>query len=108
MSSIPARNKRAPVKIAARPSYGAPRLSPSRIVSFLILLTLAMLAMYPFAWMLMTSLRDPRTVFTGSFIPSQFQFDAYPKAWQQTKFGMHFLNSVIIAVISLAGILFFS
>jgi ABC-type glycerol-3-phosphate transport system permease component len=64
--------------------------------------------MYPFAWMLMTSLRDPHTVFTGSFIPSQFQFDAYPRAWQKTQFGLHFLNSVIIAVFSLAGILFFS
>src|SRR5258708_18366161 len=102
------KDKALSMPLAARPQYGKPHFSVTRIVAFTILLLLAVLSMYPFAWMLLTSLRDPHTVFTGPFIPTQFRLDAYPKAWQQTQFGLHFLNSVIIAAISLAGILFFS
>src|SRR5262245_1159165 len=87
---------------------GRPRFSLARVVAFSVLLLLAVLSTYPFFWMVMTSLRDPRTVFTGPLIPDKFQIDAYFAAWQKTKFGLHFLNSVIIAVFSLAGILFFS
>lgn len=91
-----------------RPKVRKSRFSLVRIASFAVLLILVTVAMYPFAWMLLTSLRDPHTVFTGSFIPTHFQLDAYVSAWQKTQFGLHFLNSVIIAAFSLAGILFFS
>lgn len=108
MSSILASNKGSSLTVTARPYYSKPTFTPARVVSFLILLALAVVAMYPFAWMLMTSLRDSHTVFTGPFIPTQFKLDAYVTAWQKTQFGLHFLNSVIIAAFSLAGILFFS
>jgi ABC-type glycerol-3-phosphate transport system permease component len=92
----------------ARPYLVKSPFSPGRIVAFSVLLLLAVLSTYPFFWMVMTSLRDSRTVFTGPLIPEKFQIDAYVSAWQKTQFGLHFLNSVIIAVFSLAGILFFS
>jgi ABC-type glycerol-3-phosphate transport system permease component len=76
-----------------------------RIGAFIVLLLLAMLAAYPFVWMVLTSLRERNTIFSGPFIPEHFQFDAYPQAWQQTNFGLHFMNSVILAVSSLAGIM---
>lgn len=95
--------------VANRPHYAEkPRFPLPRIGAGLILLILALVSMYPFFWMLMTSLRDPHTVFTGPLIPTKFQFDAYISAWQKTQFGQHFLNSVVIALFSLAGILFFS
>ena len=108
MSNQLAKIHRAGIPLAAQPRQRKSSITPARIAAFIVLFILVVLAMYPFAWMLLTSLRDPHTVFTGPFIPAQFQFDAYPKAWQQTKFGLHFLNSVIIAAFSLAGILFFS
>ncbi len=94
--------------LAARPHPGKSRFTPARIASFSVLVLLAVLAMYPFFWMLMTSLRDSHTVFTGPLIPTHFQLDGYISAWNKTKFGLHFLNSAVIAVFSLAGILFFS
>ncbi len=108
MSDTVAKIKGPTLTLAAGSEHRKSFLTPSRIVSFSILFILAVVAMYPFAWMLMTSLRDSHTVFTGPFIPTEFKIDAYITAWNKTQFGLHFLNSVIIAVFSLAGILFFS
>jgi ABC-type glycerol-3-phosphate transport system permease component len=83
-------------------------ISPGRIAAFCALFVLALAAMYPFVWMVLTSLRDRTTVFTGPFFPEHFLIDAYPQAWQQTQFGLHFLNTAIIVVSSLVGIVFFS
>lgn len=82
--------------------------SLARVSAFLTLTLLALVAVYPFLWMVLTSLRARNTIFNGPFIPEQFLFDAYPNAWQQTDFGAHFLNALLIALCSLAGILFFS
>lgn len=82
--------------------------TPSRIAALFALVVLALFGVYPFVWMVLTSVRDRNTIFNGPFIPDRIVFDAYPAAWQQTEFGAHFLNSIVIAVISLAGILFFS
>jgi ABC-type glycerol-3-phosphate transport system permease component len=79
-----------------------------RVFSFSILAILALVTVYPFIWMMLTSLRDPRTVFTGPFIPNPFIFTNYPQAWVQTQFGSHFLNSLVVSAFSLAGILFLS
>lgn len=79
-----------------------------RVFAFSILTICALVTVYPFVWTVLTSLRDSRTVFTGPFIPNPFIFTNYPQAWTQTQFGSHFLNSLIISVVSLAGILFLS
>ena len=94
--------------VAAHPQPRKNQFTPSRVASAIILMILALISMYPFVWMILTSLRDPHTVFTGGFIPDHFQLDAYVNAWQKTDFGTHFLNSLIVAVFSLGGILFFS
>ncbi len=82
--------------------------SPSRIAAFVALIIMALVGVYPFVWLVLTSLRERNTIFNGPFIPETFIFDAYPQAWEQTEFGAHFLNTVFIAIFSLLGILFFS
>jgi ABC-type glycerol-3-phosphate transport system permease component len=93
---------------AAHVPRSTPRFSLARISGFSALTLLALVTVYPFVWMVLTSLRARNTIFNGPFIPEHFVFDAYPQAWQQTQFGAHFLNSAIIAVCSLAGILLLS
>ena len=89
-------------------SVGRSRFSLKWIVSFAILTILAVTAVYPFVWMVLTSLRARNTIFTGPFIPEEFIIDAYPQAWQETSFGLHFYNSLLIALFSLSGIVFMS
>jgi ABC-type glycerol-3-phosphate transport system permease component len=87
---------------------GVRRLSPSRIGGFGTLTVIAVVSIYPFVWMVLTSLRDRNTVFTGPFIPEDFRFNAYPDAWRETNFGHHLRNSVVISGFSLAGIMVLS
>jgi ABC-type glycerol-3-phosphate transport system permease component len=84
------------------------RFSPSRIGGFSTLTVLAVISIYPFVWMVLTSLRDRNTVFTGPFIPKHFRFNAYVDAWRETDFGHHLRNTVVIAGLSLAGIMVLS
>ena len=69
---------------------------------------LAVISIYPFVWMVLTSLRDRNTVFTGPFIPEDFKFGAYPEAWRETNFGHHLRNTLVIAGLSLTGIMVLS
>ena len=80
----------------------------ARIGAFGTLLLFALVAVYPFVWMILTSLRPRNTIINGPFIPETFQIDAYFTAWQKTEFGLHFFNSAFIAIFSLLGIVFLS
>src|SRR5262245_7794361 len=82
--------------------------APSRIGGFSTLTVLAVISFYPFVWMVLTSLRDRNTVFTGPFIPREFKFSAYPEAWRETNFGHHLRNTIVIQGLSLAGIMVLS
>jgi ABC-type glycerol-3-phosphate transport system permease component len=84
------------------------RFSLFRVIAFSILTIIALVTIYPFVWMALTSLRDARSVFAGPFFPNPIIFTNYPQAWAQTQFGSHFLNSLIVSAFSLLGILFLS
>jgi ABC-type glycerol-3-phosphate transport system permease component len=81
---------------------------PTRALVFIFLAIVSLITVYPFIWMVLTSLRERNTVFSGPFIPDPFIFTNYPQAWVQTQFGDHFLNSLLIATFSLVGIVFLS
>ena len=82
-------------------------LRPSRIGGFSTLTVLAVISIYPFVWMVLTSLRDRNTVFTGPFI-LEHSVRAYPEAWRDTNFGHHLRNTIVIAGLSLLGIMVLS
>lgn len=91
-----------------QPRRGKFHFSLARLAAFSILTLLALATVYPFVWTVLTSLRERNTIFNGPFIPQHFLFNAYPQAWQQTKFGLHFQNSALIAICALSGIIFLS
>ncbi|WP_219414329.1 carbohydrate ABC transporter permease [Pseudonocardia nigra] len=88
-----------------QPRTGRPGVA-SRSAGFVVLLVLAAMTIFPFTWMVLTSLRPSNTVFGGSFLPEEYSLDAYGEAWNSIGFGSHFLNSVVITVVTVAGTLF--
>jgi multiple sugar transport system permease protein len=86
----------APTEVPARsvPSSRAPRIV---LTIFLVLGALAIL--FPFVWMLMTSLKPEPEVITypPHLFPRHFTVQAYKDVWSQIQFGRLFLNSVIFA-----------
>jgi ABC-type glycerol-3-phosphate transport system permease component len=73
-----------------------------------ILVAICALTIFPLVWLILTSLREQNTIFNGPFLPKQITFQAYPRAWTATNFGLHFANSVWITTVTVLGVLVFS
>jgi len=74
------------------------------------LLIIGFFYMYPFLWMLGSSLKTPGEFFTAgaSFLPQTPQWRNYADAWQAANFGTYFLNTVIVAVSSTVLVVLFT
>jgi len=73
-----------------------------------VLLTLGAVAMvFPFLWMLLSSFKDAREVLSPSFWPSDFTLANYIEVLTRTAFPVWFRNSLIVAVLNTASVLFF-
>ena len=72
---------------------------------YLILTGGAIVAMLPFLWMLSTSLMTLGETILRQTLPKTPQFINYVEAWNEAKFYKYFVNSVIIAAVTLAGLL---
>jgi ABC-type glycerol-3-phosphate transport system permease component len=73
-----------------------------------ILAPLAVVMVFPFVWLVLTSLRDSNTVFSGPFFPHSLTGRAYPAAWTSVQFPLHFWNSLWITSATVAGVLVFA
>jgi ABC-type glycerol-3-phosphate transport system permease component len=96
-------------RLRARP----PRLAASTAVRVAMLLLGAFVAVMPFLFMVSTSLktlvetltRVNPLPFRAEFWPTVPQWKNYADAWVQASFSLFFRNSLIIAVITVAGVL---
>jgi ABC-type Fe3+ transport system permease subunit len=91
-----------------RPSVPAEirrRRAARRSAGYFFLVALAGATVYPFVWMLLTSVRRRDTVFGGGFVPDQVTFGAYGRAWSQLDYLSHFLTSVVVTSLTVAGVL---
>lgn len=73
------------------------------IYAALIFFSLLFLA--PFFWMVTTSIKPPDEVFMfpPKWIPSWIDFSNYTKALDSQPFGLYFMNTMIIVVVSMIG-----
>jgi ABC-type glycerol-3-phosphate transport system permease component len=89
------------------------RLTPGRIAALLLLLLCAVVCLMPFLYMLSTSLKTVGETITRvnplplspEFWPSVPQWDNYVTAWTIASFSLYFRNSVIIAALTVAGVM---
>jgi ABC-type glycerol-3-phosphate transport system permease component len=77
-----------------------------RTLGYLVLIVLSLITVFPFLWMLMTSIRPSSTVFGSSLIPHEVTFSAYSTAWRQADIPRHFLISLGITAITVAAVVF--
>ncbi|MBQ3705763.1 MAG: carbohydrate ABC transporter permease [Clostridia bacterium] len=73
-----------------RPSAGV-------VISFILLLGLALLWVYPFIWMFSASFKSNQAILSDGLrlLPREPTFSAYGRAWNEAHFNVYFLNSVI-------------
>ena len=79
----------------------------SKIVIIAFLSIVGLLMVLPFYWMIVTSLKTPLEAvqFPPTWIPHHFRFRNYIDAWQSVPFPRYFLNTVIITIATLIGVL---
>lgn len=80
-------------------------LNIGRLVLYLVLISGAALAILPFYWMVATSFMSLGETINRVWVPQSLQFKNYLVAWQEAKFAKYFMNSIIITITTLAGLL---
>ncbi len=80
-------------------------LKLGQILIYAVLILGAVIAILPFFWMISTSLMTLGETINKQWLPKVPQFSNYVEAWTEAKFSKYFLNSVIITVVTLTGLL---
>lgn len=67
----------------------------------------AFLTVFPFYWMLVTSLKSNTEAIASppTFWPKSLQWANYGSAWASAPFGRYFLNTIIVSVCQVVGVL---
>ena len=66
----------------------------------IVIYVLAFITLAPFIWMILTSLKDMNEIYVypPQFIPSEFKWENYKKAFEAAPFGRYYFNSIFVAV----------
>jgi multiple sugar transport system permease protein len=72
-------------------------------LTYLLLSIGVVIAIFPFFWMISTSLMSLGEAQGTRLIPSALHFENYANAWQEAKFSLYMWNSIRIAFLTLAG-----
>ncbi len=75
-----------------------------------VLIIGSIIMLFPFLWMISTSLKAPDEIQTKSIqlVPSKLHWENYPEAWNAQPFARYFLNTIFVAVVTVSLNLFFS
>lgn len=79
-----------------------------KVLLYFLLIGGALVAIFPFFWMVSTSLMTLGETINRQLLPEVPQFENFAWAWSEAKFGKYFINSVLITAGTLAGLLFTS
>lgn len=88
-------------------SYDRIRNILTHLLVYLVLLSGALWALFPFAWMVLSSLKGYAEASAAqSFLPERWLFTNYLQAWNQVNyFPRYFANTLFIAAVTVLGVL---
>jgi len=84
------------------------RFDFARALTYLVLTLGAVVAVVPFLWMVSSSLMNLTEATGRAVLPRVAQWENYSEAWTDANIGEFFINSMIIAAITIGGQLVFS
>ncbi|SRR5690625_102621 len=79
----------------------------ANIISYVILAAGAIIMVFPFVWMLLTSFKPMPEIFDLGLLPKEPTLDNYRTIFTDYLFGRWFWNSILVAVITTVSVLFF-
>jgi multiple sugar transport system permease protein len=78
-----------------------------KIITYILLILGSGIMLFPFIWMISTSLKPPMEIFTLDIIPENLTFDNYFKVFEESLFLKWFVNSIVVAIVTTVSVLFF-
>jgi N-acetylglucosamine transport system permease protein len=79
------------------------------IVTQVLLMIWAVMVIFPFLWMIMTSFKsNTEILFSPWELPASLQWQNFSNAWNEARIGRYVFNSVIVIAMSLTGTLLVS
>ncbi|MBS7705218.1 carbohydrate ABC transporter permease [Chelatococcus asaccharovorans] len=84
-----------------------PVIHPGRIVAWTLLALGAVVMMVPLVYMVATSFKYPNEVYELNIIPHEPTLDNYTYIFQNTRFGIWFVNSLLTSSLVTVSVLFF-
>jgi ABC-type glycerol-3-phosphate transport system permease component len=82
---------------------------PARFAIYAAAIVVAIYSAFPIYWMIISSLREPTSLFSSvSILPGPFSLDYYRNLLELTDYPTHFMNSVIVAVVTVIVTMIFS
>ena len=80
-----------------------------QVLAQIPLLIWAVMVIFPFLWMIMTSFKTDREILTDPFgMPEALQWENFSRAWTSASIGQYVLNTLIVLAMSLTGTLLVS
>ncbi|AXH00747.1 carbohydrate ABC transporter permease (plasmid) [Deinococcus wulumuqiensis] len=83
------------------------RLDIKTLLAYVVLSLGVVVTLFPFAWMVLTSLKGMQEIFNLNFLPAEPTLENYQQVLTQTKFLTWFGNSLLVAGITTVSVLFF-
>lgn len=80
----------------------------AKVITYVVLGLGAIISLVPFVWMISTSFKTVGEALGASFFPAELHFENYVEAWERARFSEYFINSIVIAAITLSGQVTFS
>jgi ABC-type glycerol-3-phosphate transport system permease component len=79
------------------------------VLLYPIFLLLAAVILYPLIWMAYSSFKDNPSIFANVFaLPQSLYFGNYITVFTEGAMGVYFRNSIVISIVSVAGLILFS
>ena len=94
----------ATVRAPALPMHVARRrlIQPGNVLWYAVLIGMALITVFPFAWILLTSLKGPNDLIFSvppQFLPNDPTLNNYAKVWDALPVPNFFLNSIIVSIL---------
>ena len=85
-------------------------MKPKNLLLYLLLIILSIPFVFPFWWMVVSSLKSPFEIFVfpPTFLPRSWRWENYVEAFRFLPFARHYWNSMYIAVLVTTGTLLIS
>ena len=97
----------APPRARSRERAADPRRAVARLFLYLILLLGGLAMIFPFVWMVASSLKHAAEIYSLSLLPADPTLENYATVFRRTQFVRWFANSLVVAAVTTASVAFF-